>query len=206
MPIRHLGHTHNTVAEVRACSSDYGNAKVTAAAKATAVIEREQPLITEKQVAFITRLVGEHVLPASFTAPDPDDLPTITRAAAGKLIDALKSYPQKPAGTRDDHVPAGRYALQSDGVWRFYQIDKPTQGKWAGRVFINQLIGAPGDYRRQRAGNGLQVIADISKNPRQASLDYGRESGHCGVCSSPLTNDESLALGIGPVCRAKRGW
>ena len=39
-----------------------------------------------------------------------------------------------------------------------------------------------------------------------ASARYGHEIGECGICGRQLTNDESRARGIGPVCAAKAGW
>ena len=37
----------------------------------------------------------------------------------------------------------------------------------------------------------------------EAVKRFGLERGVCGVCNRGLTNEESRALGIGPVCLAK---
>jgi hypothetical protein len=46
----------------------------------------------------------------------------------------------------------------------------------------------------------------VDADPKVAMLRYGQELGQCGHCYRTLTNDESRAVGIGPVCRAKKGW
>jgi len=39
-----------------------------------------------------------------------------------------------------------------------------------------------------------------------AAVEYGRKTGICSCCGRTLTNSESIALGIGPICREKYGW
>jgi Family of unknown function (DUF6011) len=49
-------------------------------------------------------------------------------------------------------------------------------------------------------------IGDAVDNPYQAATEFGHATGQCSVCMRPLTNPESVKMGIGPVCRAKFGW
>lgn len=51
-----------------------------------------------------------------------------------------------------------------------------------------------------------QSVVDAMENPFQAATEFGHATGQCSVCMRPLTNPESVKLGIGPVCRAKFGW
>jgi hypothetical protein len=118
----------------------------------------------------------------------------------------------KPA-PKDEYpeVPAGRYALptpDAENAVSFFQIDRPTEGKWAGHVFIRQLFGAPGDFRteRVRGERGGEVYRAIAADAKAAAIRFGKETSTCGVCHSPLTNDKSREYGIGPVCREKTGW
>lgn len=102
-------------------------------------------------------------------------------------------------------VPAGRYAIGEGEDLRFYQVDKPTEGRWAGYTFIK--IQASDDLypvrdRDRRDG----ILREIAKDPRAASIRYGHELGSCGVCGRTLTDPESIAAGIGPVCAGKSGW
>lgn len=47
------------------------------------------------------------------------------------------------------------------------------------------------------------ALADIEKDPEAAAVFHGRASGRCAVCSRDLTDPESIARGIGPICAEK---
>lgn len=166
---------------------------------------READRATAKQVAFLTSLREER----DVFGRDPAGM---TKREASEEIDRLLKQP--PVATRGAtsepvaDVPAGRYALDKlDGGAAFYQVDRPTEGRWAGYCFVKLLIGAPGDWRKERVGNWRSIVSRIAEaGPREAAIRFGMESGYCGRCGSPLSNEESLRLGIGPVCRDKAGW
>lgn len=184
-------------------------------------------MASDKQVRYIMDLLRDKVWPDPLSE---EDVRNLERRQATKLIDNLKSSPTKGKGESPiPEVPAGRYALVMESgddamsysaVDRqdlvkpkerrvdFFQVDRPTEGRWAGRTFLKRLIGAPGDYRKEpvRGMAAARILQMIAADPEEASLLYGKESGVCGVCSSPLTNAESLKRGIGPVCASKSGW
>lgn len=106
-------------------------------------------------------------------------------------------------------VPAGRYAVATESgainTLAFYRVDRPTEGKWAGKVFVKHLVG--GDEQSMSFPATKAVLAKIvAVGAEAASAAYGHEIGKCGVCHIRLTNDESRARGIGPDCRARLGW
>lgn len=49
-------------------------------------------------------------------------------------------------------------------------------------------------------------IRDAMDDPYKAAVEFGHMTGQCSVCMRPLSNPESVKLGIGPICRAKFGW
>ena len=108
-----------------------------------------------------------------------------------------------------DTVPAGRYAIDTQvhavNGTAFYRVDRPTEGKWAGRVFVKQLIG-PEEQRLSQKQGGAIIAAIARVGAEAAAARYGHEIGECGLCGRRLTNDESRARGIGPICAAKAGW
>lgn len=100
-------------------------------------------------------------------------------------------------------VPAGRYAVENEtGDLRFYIVDRPTEGRWAGRVFVKVMHS---DERSRLFDNAAaSVLAKIvAAGPFEAMLRYGREIGSCGHCGRTLTDEASRAAGIGPVCAGK---
>lgn len=43
----------------------------------------------------------------------------------------------------------------------------------------------------------------IEKDPEAAAVLHGRASGRCSICNRDLTDPESIARGIGPICASK---
>lgn len=148
-------------------------------------------------------------------------IPELTRSRVSEIIDSLRVLPNKPAdrqppangtGTATDNyedIPAGRYALHTPRATNkisFYRVDRPTEGRWAGYVFVKQQFG-PHDSEPIKGRGKYLIFDEIRKaGPREAAILYGHELGRCAVCGLPLTNDESRAYGIGPVCRENTGW
>jgi hypothetical protein len=201
-------HTHESVDEVRRCWGAQTEADNPAAImdNLTGVKTQINPPST-KQVSYAMALLDTKVWPDSFTE---EDLKGMERRQVSDLIDRLVKAPRKnldkgASGPKpvQFEIPDGRYALEYAEGWKFFQV---KQGHT--RTFLELLIGSPGAYRHQKlygvAAN--TVLEVIQKDPRQASINFGLESKTCGVCSSPLTNPESIAYGIGPKCRAKKGW
>lgn len=50
-----------------------------------------------------------------------------------------------------------------------------------------------------------QAIRTICSDPLAAAVLHGKQTGHCACCGLELTNEESVRLGIGPICREKWG-
>jgi hypothetical protein len=100
-------------------------------------------------------------------------------------------------------VPAGHYAIEgSDGTLKFYRVDRPTEGRWAGWVFVSVQASDELHPIKNRATKA-QILAEISKDWKAAGARYGREIGRCYRCHRTLTDETSRALGIGPDCRSK---
>ncbi len=103
-------------------------------------------------------------------------------------------------------IPDGFYALPlKDGSdVNFFEVR--TEGN---RNWVYRLHGAPGDFRRERMSYALMGFAAKhileSDRGRDAAILFGKETGVCGRCNSPLTKQESRDLGLGPTCRKVYG-
>jgi hypothetical protein len=100
-----------------------------------------------------------------------------------------------------------RYAVEIDGTLKFYQIDKPRDGRWAGYTFV-KVQASDETYPVKNPKLNIKILSQILKDPAEAMLRYGKEIGRCGHCGRTLTNEESRERGIGPICYAKSemGW
>lgn len=168
-------------------------------------------LATAKQVSFLRSLLEQREHDVRLT---PDQLEGLSIQSASNYIGILKQYPvrQQKSASADPlaNVPEGRYAVDgADGQTIFLRLDKPTEGRWAGFTFGH--IQAGDNFHKggmARPGGTFQgplaaAVTKVATDPKAAAIRYGRELGICAVCGRALTDEDSRAAGIGPVC-AKR--
>lgn len=132
-------------------------------------------------------------LPAAPLVRDP-----FTAAAAPAdpaIATSMTTLPSTPDGAPE--VPAGKYLVDDVA----YRVDRPVKGKWAGYTFLVRID------RDERVRNALVRNVILRKILAQGILEstaaYGRETGQCGQCGRTLTNPESIAAGIGPICAGR---
>ncbi len=230
----HCKQHHPTVADVRACAEGRQPSmpSPTCDGMGEGLKEPMHPA-SERSKNYLLALQDERILPPDYRIKERAELDMMEWPDVSTTIDLLKACQRKEhgdklSGQKKWSMPEGRYALFTpgdDGVsysyvdrqdlvpmrkskWDFYEVNKPTSGRWAGYTFITMLVGAPGDYRKVKMSKERReaILDAIDKDPKQAMVDYGLQSGVCGRCHSPLTDPDSLARGLGPVCAGKTGW
>jgi Family of unknown function (DUF6011) len=200
----HCGNYHGSVAEVKNCVSRMTPQQAVAI----------EPKITERQLPFLRSLLDEREVPVDVAdyleriKAKGQTLEQVPKESAGRIIKLLLSQPKRPQGSWiPDSVPDGRYAFKrdSDGTIVFYRVTTKRDGS---ARFVQKVLGSPGDFRyvRIQADEAKAAIAKIAPDPAFASQLFGHAVGACGVCGSPLTDPESIRLGIGPVCAKKHDW
>lgn len=96
-------------------------------------------------------------------------------------------------------VADGRYAVEEDGVLRFFRV---KNGRKAGFVFLD--VQASDEWYSIRSRVRIKAVLDlIARDPKAAMIRYGHELGICGMCGRTLTDEASRAAGIGPICASK---
>jgi hypothetical protein len=83
----------------------------------------------------------------------------------------------------------------------------------AGALYVR---GAEGYLGKIKAGKFMRSrecsdatqakVLEILADPKGAAIASGKLTGTCAICSRELTDSDSIALGIGPVCAEKFGW
>jgi hypothetical protein len=189
---------------------------------------------SDKQINYVLGLQRNKLLPEWWTAMDEAQLRKLERDEVSGIITMLKGFQENKAtdSSKADYrnVPAGRYALYTVehhaerdengrtvnadistgatyGTWKFYRVTD-GKGKWKGYKFIKRLIGAPGDYQESQLPREerMAIMKRLEADPKQAMVDYGKQTMHCGRCSSPLTHERSRAAGYGEKCAGILGW
>lgn len=120
-----------------------------------------------------------------------------------KAIATAKVLDSRPASIPAPKVPAGRYAIDyGNGVVKFFKVDVPVKGKWTGYTFVKRVAGDD-EWPVRDYGQRSNILTTIGEDVLKASKLYGTKIGACGVCGRTLTDPESRAAGIGPICAAK---
>jgi hypothetical protein len=51
----------------------------------------------------------------------------------------------------------------------------------------------------------IYEVEEIIQSPMQQAIMSGHRTGHCAICGRRLDNENSIALGIGPICAERVG-
>lgn len=148
---------------------------------------------TESQISYVLSLLSSRVVSDDFRAT-VGDVATLTKSQASALIDSLRAMPYAPRESATAVAPleVGVYYKSGD----VYRV-KISQS--SGRPYATKLVGGHFEYDPSYV---RQITADDKMTLEQA-CDYGIQFGVCCVCGRELTDEKSVAMGIGPTC-AKR--
>lgn len=180
---------------------------------------------TDAQVRFLNSLRVERGL-AELTA---DEANVLDKRNASREIDRVKALPRPARPTNRPNplgdLPLCKYLVTGDAGQR---VHVEVVERRNGRRFVNVLIGAPGDWRRQEVSYATQmglatkirtatytdrvelatgwVVRDL-QGPEAAAVRFSREHKCCSACMSPLSDETQpgYAFGLGPVCRTRFG-
>lgn len=73
----------------------------------------------------------------------------------------------------------------------------------AGEAYLGKVVGGKFERSRDCSAADEQAIVDICADPEASALAFGKNFGVCSCCGRTLTNELSISLGIGPICRSK---
>lgn len=203
-------HEHDTVAEVRACYILGKAAKAAEEPKSREEVFGDSvpgivgPLASQKQLSYLSDLRVERGMD-----PLPSNTQMSRSIAGAEITQLLLVHPivREPAQVGYANVTEGHYAIPGrDGRdYDFYRVDRPTEGKWAGRTFLKMVVGGKPDISIRDRNRIAEVLAAISRNPDEAAWRYGQEIGQCDKCNRSLTDETSRMFSRGPDCRGKYG-
>lgn len=151
---------------------------------------------TEKQVALITKLTSEKDWTAApVAAPIQEMLAgvTLTKKEASGIIDMMFQLPTLAKKKYDVKIEDGFYVLNAD----IYKVQTSPE---TGRTYAKKLSKYGSfDYAPGMVGK----LAKAEKLTLELAKQYGKLYGMCVVCGRTLTDEQSIAAGIGPICSSK---
>lgn len=125
---------------------------------------------------------------------------SFTKEAASKVIDMLKAAPYpsrdaKPSETPSE-APEGMHRL-GDAV---YKVQRSPE---SGRLYAKRLVQYVGDWKFEYAKGAMRNLSESTLMSLEEAKRFGQLYGVCAVCGRTLTNEVSIAEGIGPVCSGR---
>jgi hypothetical protein len=151
---------------------------------------RPERKATERQVEFLADLLNERA--HDLGEIDPAEL---SAARASTLITELLDAPRAKVAAHG--IREGRYAYTTDGGITADHYRVRRDGK-----IVVWTAGGEWPYNG-KLNEGLEWI---KANPREAAELFGRLTETCGRCGRDLSDDDSRARGLGPVCAGKTEW
>jgi hypothetical protein len=123
--------------------------------------------------------LGKLTLRLATTKPGP-----VVDGVATEVLDHdYLFYPAKPGSQN----PGGIY-VKEDGQY----LGKITEGRF-------RCVSACDDVRRD------QIVA-VASDPAKAAIAHGKVLGRCAICNRELSDPESVARSVGPICAERYGF
>lgn len=145
---------------------------------------------TERQVEYVTDLL----LNRAHNHPLDMDVEALSFDQASALITELADAPRVKVAAHG--ITEGRYAYSTDGGATADHYRVRRDGK-----IVVWTAGGEWPYNG-KLNDGLEWI---KAHQREAAALFGQLVGCCGRCGRDLSDDDSRARGLGPVC-ASKGW
>lgn len=136
----------------------------------------------------------------------------IERAAAPAAVKPQVSMPA--IGAAFERAKAAGIKFPKVNMGEFKMSPAPATGTNAGAIYVKSREGTylgkvlGGVFSRSRdCTAALEAsIVDFARDPKAAAEAYGKKYGVCCICSRELSDPESVARGIGPICATRMGW
>ncbi len=139
---------------------------------------------SDKQVAFLHTLISERVFEGAV------DFAPLTSAEASSLITELLNSPRKSGAER----------VSDEGMYRNAEGDifRVQRSKESGNLYAKRLDIIDGGFVYE--AGAIRNLKPSDRMTLDEAKAFGVEYGICCVCGAFLTNEVSVAEGIGPVC------
>ena len=170
---------------------------------------------TQKQMDLLNRLANERDTPVAgkdareaWMIARTEDLigqkgTNFSQHSASALIDYLMACPKSALAPEPDDLE-GMHKVGE----RIFKVQRAVHG--SGGLYVKELIVRPlpdGSYNTafDYCKNGIRRfgLSRHTKMTLEQAKEFGALYGTCCVCGRTLTDEESIAAGIGPVCGAK---
>lgn len=160
--------------------------------------------LTENQAAAVRRLIQqakEREQRRAAMNASREAAPAITVARIEEAFGVAKESGIKVPKLRLDAFTFKPAPATGANAGAIYVTEAQRGGAYLGKVLGGKFL------RSQVCSDEAEkAIVAAASDPHAAAIAYGQRTGTCSACGMPLSNAESIELGIGPICRERFGW
>jgi len=160
--------------------------------------------LTEKQMETVQRLTVQSAERQAARAVEQAaravSAPVVTVQAIEVAFNNAKEAGVKYPKLRLDTFvfsPAGENSKNAGAIY----IKNKEDGVYLGKVAGGRLFTS-----RDCTTEAAERIVAVSSDPKQAAVAYGMKFGACSICGRALTDSDSIARVIGPICAENYGF
>lgn len=105
--------------------------------------------------------------------------------------------------------PASKYAINTQSGMVYFEVKDWKKSPEVTVRYVRRLIGHPGDWLRTKFDSKQQawILTQLeAQTPAALAKLFSEVFTCCAKCQSPLSDETSVALGLGPVCRESFGF
>jgi hypothetical protein len=150
-------------------------------------------------VANVRALLAERVVEPRYRVALESYLEgsTVTVHGLQTAMARLSALPRKGQPTGQPVTEPGLY--RREGVVFYVQWNKAQTHLYAKEA----KLGPDGKWEREYAPGAMRFLRDTDRMTVEQAEEFGRDHAWCAICGRYLTNPESIARGIGPICAGK---
>jgi hypothetical protein len=124
----------------------------------------------------------------------------LSMVEASNLIEMIKAQPKREDAGRDNGtLTPGVYRATNGTLYRVYPARADRTRLLAKRVIVTGVRQVAFEY----AGAANRFVDASQRLSLEEAKAFGAMTGWCVVCGTELTDPDSIAAGIGPVCATK---
>lgn len=158
---------------------------------------------SDKQVNFMWSLVAEREFASEeFEAEIENEIiDGVSKSRASGLIKYMLGLPRRaavaPSATNTEPVTETGVYEHNGEVYRV------VESKSTGNLYAKKLVNIGPKWKFTYAPGAMAFLKASHRMTEAQAANFGRRTGSCVICARTLTNPDSIAYGLGPVCRTR---
>lgn len=165
-------------------------------------------MATTRQQAFIRDLMVQ--AGASREEADAADFSNVSVGQASQMIETLKqTVRERRNANGGGEPPEGIHFLPSEGErGTVLKVQRAVHG--SGKLYAKRLVPPPpggnardGEWVYEGRNGAFRSLSEDTLMTLEDAQEYGHLYGVCCRCGALLTDEQSIADGIGPVCKTR---